>query len=203
VQGGGRPTTCASGGCILNFVDAPWKASTAYVAGQEILDSKLHIETVITGGTSGLASPIWGTTAGTLKTDGNVVWINQGPLTAVPQGSWQGAHSYLRGAHILDPNGNIEVVTTAGVSGSVMPSWSITPGGTVTDNLVTWTNAGSVATFALPSSGGTSGIVFDNTVGSGTLAGASQVYFSTLSDQVCGTSGTGGCAVQASQSALR
>src|SRR6202043_3559578 len=33
VQDNGRPTACASAGCILNFVDAPWKASTAYVVG--------------------------------------------------------------------------------------------------------------------------------------------------------------------------
>jgi len=52
-------------------------------------------------------------------------------------------------------------------------------------------------------SGGTSGIIIDNTVGTGTLAGASQVYFSTLGSQTCGTSGSGGCAVQASQSALQ
>jgi hypothetical protein len=41
----------------------------------------------------------------------------------------------------------------------------------------------------------------DNEV-NGTLAGTSQIYFTTLSDQVCGTSGTGGCAVQASQPGL-
>ena len=55
--------------------------------------------------------------------------------------------------------------------------------------------------------GGTSGVIIDNTVGSGTLAGASQVYFSTLSNQACvgnGStgSGSGGCAVQASQAGL-
>jgi hypothetical protein len=44
----------------------------------------------------------------------------------------------------------------------------------------------------------------DNIVGSGTLAGASQVYFSTQGNQTCSTSGgSGGCAVQASQSALQ
>ena len=42
----------------------------------------------------------------------------------------------------------------------------------------------------LPSAGGTSGFIFDNTVQS--LAGASQVYFSTLSNQTCTTSGTTG-----------
>jgi hypothetical protein len=54
--------------------------------------------------------------------------------------------------------------------------------------------------------GGTSGIVIDNTAA--VAGGASQVYFTPLSDQPCvgagglGT-GTGGCAIQASQSLLQ
>jgi len=52
--------------------------------------------------------------------------------------------------------------------------------------------------------GGTSGIVVDNSVGSGTLAGASQIYFTTLSNTgTCATSGgTGLCGVQDSQTSL-
>jgi hypothetical protein len=65
---------------------------------------------------------------------------------------------------------------------------------------VTWKNLGANGTAALAAAGGTSGIIIDNTVSGG---GASQVYFSTLSNQPCGTSGAGGCAVQASQSALQ
>jgi hypothetical protein len=53
-------------------------------------------------------------------------------------------------------------------------------------------------------SGGASGVVVDNSVASGTLAGASQVYFTPLANQNCPTSGgTGGCAIQASQSKLQ
>ncbi len=52
-------------------------------------------------------------------------------------------------------------------------------------------------------SGGTSGVVVDNSVGAGTLAGASQIYFTPLGNQACTTSGgNGGCAIQASQSSL-
>ncbi|MGC2367327.1 MAG: hypothetical protein WA555_20155 [Candidatus Sulfotelmatobacter sp.] len=96
------------------------------------------------------------------------------------------------------------MVTTAGPSGLTIPTFNSTAGGTTTDGTVTWTNVGAIGTAALPAAGGTSGIIIDNIVGSGTLAGASQVYFSTLSDQTCATSGgSGGCAVQASQSALK
>ena len=64
---------------------------------------------------------------------------------------------------------------------------------------------GSSGTSARASqAGGTSGIVIDNSSAAG---GASQVYFTPLSDQACIGSGgvgigTGGCAIQASQSGL-
>jgi hypothetical protein len=63
--------------------------------------------------------------------------------------------------------------------------------------------SGTVASSAtpngvLPEAGGTSGIVVDNGA-----AGASNIYFSTLLNQACGTSGTGGCAVSATQAGLQ
>jgi hypothetical protein len=47
----------------------------------------------------------------------------------------------------------------------------------------------------------TGGIIIDNLVGSGTLAGASEIYFLTTDNGSvsCSTAGTGVCAVQASQ----
>lgn len=60
----------------------------------------------------------------------------------------------------------------------------------------------TAATATLAATGGTSGVVIDNTVTTGSLT-AAQVYFSPLGNQNCATSGaTGGCAVQASQAAL-
>jgi hypothetical protein len=116
-------------------------------------------------------------------------------------------HSYVIGNKIFDSNGNIQLVTTGGKSGASMPTFNAAVGGTTTDgtvpNVVTWTNVGVTATAAVAANGGTSGIIVDNTVGTGTLAGASQVYFSILGTQTCGTSGSGGCAVQASQAALQ
>jgi hypothetical protein len=62
--------------------------------------------------------------------------------------------------------------------------------------------AGATATAGLPSSGGSSGIIVDN-VGAATSTVA-NVYYSTLGNQACTTSGgTGGCAVQASQNQLQ
>jgi hypothetical protein len=66
-------------------------------------------------------------------------------------------------------------------------------------NALTWsTSKGTAATATV--TGGTSGIIIDNSSSAG---GASQIYFTPLSDQPCTTSGgVGGCAIQASQSGL-
>jgi hypothetical protein len=205
VQSSGQSTACASGGCIMNFKNQPWQASHAYTVGKEILDSNFVIEMVITAGTSGATKPTWNTTAGGTTTDGGVTWVALGTTAATP-GAWAPHAHYPLGTTILDSNNNLELVTNSNGSGNSannQPAWNTTVGGTTPDATLTWTNMGVNPTNVFQSSGGTSGISFDNTVGSGTLAGASQVYFSTLGNQTCGTSGTGGCAVQASQSALQ
>lgn len=201
----GTGAGCA-GGCIYNIKNTPWQASHAYTLGQEVLDSNFRGEVVTTAGTSGSTTPAWGT-AGTTTTDGTVKWFNQGIPAAGTRGVWIRLTHYAVGSKILDPNGNIELVTNSngsGNSGGVQPVWPTTVGSTVGDAALTWTNVGPSASSSMAAAGGTSGVIIDNTVGSGTLAGASQVYFSTLSNQTCTTSGTtGGCAVQASQAGLQ
>jgi hypothetical protein len=205
-QTGGVPTNCASGGCVMNFVDTAWLAATTYSPGQEILDNKLHIEVVKTGGTSGLTEPGWNGAVGGATSDpvgpGGVTWIDQGPETAVIPPAWAPHTVYAAHTKILDGSNNIEYVTTAGTSGASV-TFNPAPGGATTDNTVHWENLGAIATANMSSAGGTSGIIIDNTVSTITEAGTSQIYFSTLGSQACGTSGTGGCAVQASQSALK
>jgi hypothetical protein len=82
----------------------------------------------------------------------------------------------------------------AGGAGCIM-SFDVTSGAAIS---AATTTVGHTAV-----TGGASGVVVDNTVGAGTLAGASQVYFTPLGNQACTTSGgNGGCAIQASQSSL-
>jgi hypothetical protein len=202
-QASGTATVCAAGGCLMNFTDTPWLASTNYSVGQEVLDSNLNIQVVSVAGTSGAAAPTWSKVVGAATTDGTVNWLDQGALSAATLAAWKANHTYALNTRILDSNGNVELVTTAGKSGAKAPTWSTVAGVVTDDGTVVWTNVGAVATHALSSSGGASGTIIDNTVGSGTLGGASQIYFSTLGNQTCGTSGTGGCAVQASQSTLQ
>ena len=198
----GRATACSAKGCVESFIVTPWQASTAYVLSHQILSPKLHIEVVITAGTSGATAPSWTNTAGVTRTDGTVTWLDQGALTAVPLPAWAANNAYTA-TRLLDSNGNVEIVGTPGTSGATTPSWSTTPGGTTLDGTVTWINGGTMSVTALQVAGGASGIIIDNVVGSGTMAGASQVYFSSLGNQACTTGGTGGCAIQASQAGLK
>jgi hypothetical protein len=202
-EASGVSSACAGGGCVMNFKDTPWLASTSYSIGQEIVDSNFDIEVVKKAGISGGSVPFWTTTVGGLITDGTMKWLDQGKVSAVTLPGWITDTSYNLRTLILDSNNNIQFVTIAGTSGTSVPVWSAVVGATTTDNTVTWKNLGAIASSALPAAGGTSGIILDNILSSGILAGASQVYFSTLGNQTCGSTGAGGCAVQASQSALQ
>jgi hypothetical protein len=200
VQNQGVATGCGGTGCILNFIDTPWQPSTAYQLHQQILDTNLNIEEVTAAGTSG-PTVAFSTTAGAMETDGSVQWVNQGALSAAPLAVWTTTTLEIIGNRIVDSNGNIEAVTNGGTTGGSTPLWNTTVGGGTIDGSVTWINAGASLISVLPAAGGTSGIIIDDVL-NGPVAGTSQVYFTTLSNQVCGTSATGGCAVQASQAGL-
>lgn len=203
VQASGLGNSCASGGCVMNFITQPWQASHAYSVGQLVLDTHFQIQVVRTAGTSAATTPNWSTTIAANTNDNTVRWRNQGPQVA-NHASWIAHHAYTNGIEILDPNGNVQAVITAGTSGATQPVWSTIVNGQTPDGPVRWRNLGAVATASIAAAGGSSGIILDNVTPAGTTAGASQVYFSTLSNQVCATSGgTGGCAIQASQSALK
>jgi hypothetical protein len=214
VQNSAHPTICATAGCALSFVDLPWQASTTYKVGQEILVYRpnnntlyINVATNAAPGTSGATPPTpWPAPVGTVTFDGTVTWLNQGATTLTALANWAAGHLYAARARIVVTVSNVnyvQIVQTGGTSGGSAPAWATTAGATTTDNGVTWVNAGVLPSSALRSAGGASGMIIDNVVPSGTLGGASEVYFGTLANQVCTTSGgTGGCAVQATQSGL-
>jgi len=194
----------------MNFKVQPWKPATAYTVGQQVIDSHFQIQVVTTLGTSRTAlqgPPVWSAILGAVTADNTVRWRDQGPQVAA-HAIWLASHPYTSGTgtEIVDSNNNIQLVTTSGTSRTALqghPAWSPTPGVITADNTVRWRNLGSAATANLAAAGGTSGIIIDNIVGTGTMAGASQVYFSTQGNQATCGGGPGGCAVQASQSALQ
>ena len=209
VQAGGISNSCSSAGCLTNFVVQPWLPSTTYKVGQEVVDSHFQIQVAWVTGTSRSSAqgpPTWSTVIGSGTPDNTVHWVNQGPQSAT-HGAWQASHAYALGDEIIDTRSNIQAVITAGTSRSSTlghPGWNANVYAITNDNTVQWRNVGAVATAGIAAAGGTSGVIMDNTVSSGTQAGASQVYYSTQGNQTCTTSGgSGGCAVQASQSALK
>ena len=203
----GHPTGCGAG-CAMSFITTPWQAGTADNVGQEILTfagapSVAYINVAIGAGTSGTTVPAWSATIGSTITDGTVTWLNQGPTEVTAMAGWELDHRYTVNTRIFD-GANVEIVTVPGISGGAAPPWATTAGGATTgDGTVSWINAGPLANAALAATGGTSGIIIDNTVSTGTLAGTSELYFSTLGNEDCPTTPTSGCAVQASQSALK
>jgi hypothetical protein len=85
-------------------------------------------------------------------------------------------------------------INCGAATGCIM-SFDVTLGAAIT--------AGTTTTGHTVVTGGASAVTIDNLVGAGTTPGASQVYFTPLGNQACTTSGgNGGCAIQASQSAL-
>jgi hypothetical protein len=204
-QNRGQPTACGFAGCAMNFLDTPWQASTQFNVGQQILvvqGTTALIETAVVAGKTGASTPVWSTNAAIKVVDGTVTWLSQGPTNFAALANWTRNHNYGNLASIFDGT-NVEVLPTAGRSGGATPVWNTTVGGSTVDGTAIWLNAGPLPNNAIPAATGTGGIIIDNTVNSATLAGASQVYFFTLGNQTCGTSGNGKCAIQASQSKLQ
>ncbi len=203
VPNGSDAQPCSSGACIDNLTIGAWKPSTSFTVGQQILDSANFWQVVATAGTSKSgAAPSWIDTCGLLTTDGTITWTNAGFLTPVTPPAWTPVTFWSVGSRIIDSNANLECNLQTGIaSGVISPVWNTVIGGLTTEVTgLKWRNGGPLPSHALHIAGGTSGIIIDNVVGPGVLAGASQVYFSTLGTGGCGAGN--GCAVQASQSAL-
>ena len=63
-------------------------------------------------------------------------------FSTVLSSSWTKGTNYPAGAFVIDGNGAVQVVTTAGASGATAPAWNSTVGATTADNTVTWLNNG-------------------------------------------------------------
>lgn len=150
-----------------------WTANTAYAAGQIVMDGGGNRQRVSTAGTSGAAGPAtWNTVYGATTADGSVTWTNDGlgwkplfidcsvvvragglpkrrvslPALAPPLRVWQSNTAYAVTDFIVDPNGNIQNVTTAGTSGGPPPKWSTTSGSATADGpSLVWTCNGPSA----------------------------------------------------------
>jgi hypothetical protein len=58
------------------------------------------------------------------------------------QSTWLPSEAYSAGAFVIDGNGRLQIVKTAGTSGTASPTWNTETGETTTDGTVTWLNNG-------------------------------------------------------------
>jgi hypothetical protein len=112
---------------------------------------------VLNGGnpTTGSVLPSFSSTLLGQTLDGTALWVNRGTpiqnwgiaaptnLPTIVHGgqadAWQPNTFYANNPVIVDPNGNLQKVTTAGFSGSAAPGWATSVGGTTTDGSAIWT----------------------------------------------------------------
>jgi len=123
----------------LNDWLPPWRAVTAYIPGQGIVDPNGNIQIAQNAGTSNAIPPTWSTTLSQTTVDAGISWINSGP------GIWQPTTAFSLGQYLLDPNGNLQCavkIASNGTTGGTQPVWPVALGQTVIDGNVTWSCAG-------------------------------------------------------------
>jgi phage tail sheath protein FI len=128
---------------------AAWIANHQYNQGDRVYDSNGNVQrmTVSPNATTGAAAPAWKTPAGAVTSgDGGASWVNLGPTPNIQNRTWLPQTAYVLGAQIVDSNGNLQMVTTAGNSGTGLPNWAAALNGHTADGTVTWTNVGAVLT---------------------------------------------------------
>ena len=80
--------------------------------------------------------PNWGKL---VTVDAGVTWVNLG------KPAWQASTAFAVGQVVVDSNGVIQLVKTAGTSGATVPAWNATIGATTTDGTVQWVNSDKAA----------------------------------------------------------
>src|ERR1700730_7145500 len=96
------------------------------VLGQQVNLTAKSTTTLLPDGSS---VPMWGLFCNDAGTAASCAVLK------APTGltSWAASTAYALNAVIVDSNGNVEQVTTAGTSGTGIPAWTTTAGGTTTD----------------------------------------------------------------------
>ncbi len=123
----------------LNDWLPPWRAVTAYLQGQSVVDPNGNIQVAQAAGVTDAAPPVWKTMLNQITADASVSWLNCGPV------SWQANTVYAAGQYILDSSGDLQcAIAVAGTatSGATQPVWPSALGQTVVDGNVTWSCAG-------------------------------------------------------------
>jgi phage tail sheath protein FI len=116
---GGTPSVVATESFRNVTLDS---TATNYVV--EIVNARSQLITLQSLGTSGRPEQ-----TGTVS----------GGFSALSLPAWQPGHVFALGTQVLDANGNLEKVTTAGTSLANPPAWPTTVNSSVVEGAVTWT----------------------------------------------------------------
>lgn len=114
-----------------------WQPNIVYAANAVILDPNGNVQLTNSGVTSGAQPPIWSTIYGAVTLETVSGWQNIGPYG----NTWSAGFVYRLDqppAVIIDSNGNLQHLVTAGTSGATAPAWSSAVGVNTTDNTAVW-----------------------------------------------------------------
>ena len=130
-------------------------SSGTFAIGEAVSQAGTHASGFVAAYSTFSSSLFINTLAGTPDNSHNWVGATSGAVFApstfpTPYGglvfpAWQSGHLYVLNDEVVDPFGNVQVITTAGTSGGSTPFVSDTTVGTPTpDNGMVWTNTGTV-----------------------------------------------------------
>ena len=124
-----------------------WQIGTSFSTNQSILDANGNVENNFfsTGTSNAKSIPTWALQIFSVTVDGGLKWENYGPINV-----WAASTAEAIPSVVVDSNGFLQSVTTAGTTGTTAPTWNTTVGGSTTDGTVVWNNIGygNIVTYA-------------------------------------------------------
>ncbi|HWF03827.1 MAG TPA: hypothetical protein VHA06_09080, partial [Candidatus Angelobacter sp.] len=142
----GMPRYCSQGFASNEF---PLTFFSARINGQVIdfVDTTLAVYTFTPTTLTLLFTKSAGAGQTFFQQIGNKLYFSNGvdnKKWCPPAQAWAATTLFALGALIIDTNGNVQQVTTAGTSGGSQPAWNTTPiTGNTTDGGITWANRGN------------------------------------------------------------
>jgi hypothetical protein len=140
-----------------------WTGASTPLLRTFVEDNNNNLQQLIVQGISGGTLPTWSTVVpdiannflGGTTVDGTAQWVNRGPrvenwgivaptgtpITSIEGGgvAWQANTVYSQVGVVIDSNGNLQQLTTAGKSGATVPTWATIVGNATADGSNVWT----------------------------------------------------------------
>jgi hypothetical protein len=149
-------------GTVATITGVNYNQVTFALVHADVASASCDGTTACAGGNTGAAAPAWGTNKGDVTFDGSEQWLCKGSSvqnwgiaapTAGPSAvnatrpspypAWAANTVYSASLAIVDGNGNVQQLTTAGTTAAAEPVWSVVVGNTTADGTAVWTNLGS------------------------------------------------------------